>query len=342
MPGLFSNLNQRIALDLGSSYCRFWLDQEGLVLDQSSYLAVDQETGKVMAVGEQAKQMRGRVAAPVKVFQPVQQGQIVDDNLLKAMLKVFLQKASGQKHFFSPTVVVSLSTRASQITRMVLQQVLLELGARDVYLVDQPLAAAIGAGVPIADASGAFIFQLGAGVVEGVVLSLGKITNSVAAADLAGHAVDQQIKYYLHKQRQLKVGWEVVERVKQQLGAVELPNVRDQLQQEMLITGNDLASHSPQEIKLSSADIVGVFANLANDYERLLKDLLATIPPELTVDVIDKGLLLSGGLSQIKGLSEYLVNSLGVPVSVVDHPRLAVIKGLGTILEHWAEFKQSL
>ncbi len=333
---LFSRLNRRVGIDLGSSRTRIWVDQEGLVLDEPSLIAVDQKDQRVLAVGQEAKDMMGRVESYVKVFSPVSVPKLEDDELVKALLKVLLKKVSQKVYFFSPMMVVSLPTNTYPVMRDVLVKVLTDLGASEVLIVDQPLAAAIGAGVPIADAFGSFVLQMGEGVVEAAGLSLGKTVHTLST-NRAGLDMSQELVYWFRQQKKLKISRNIAEQVKHNLG-----NFSPEAQYKLSVTGSKLKDGSPQEIEVEVQEIRQVFNQYGEIYVDLVKKLLATVSPDLTVDVIDKGLLISGGLAQLSGLEAYLVEQLGIPVSLVDEPDLAVIRGVGVILEHSDEFKQSL
>jgi rod shape-determining protein MreB len=332
----FASFNRRLGIDLGSCRTRIWLEGEGLVLDEASVLAVDQSQHKVIAAGDKALEMQGRVDEPVKIFRPVEQPKIKDKEHLGALLKVFFQKASEQNYFFSPSILLSLASNVSPVVRQAAAQVVSDLGAKEVLIVSQPLAAAIGSGVPVADASGCFVLHLGGGVVEAAAVSLGKMIKS-QVSHKAGLSLDQHLQYFLRQEKQLKVSRRRTEDIKINLGTLN-----SSLDYQMTVSGNDLAKGAPKEIELMTQDIFPVMDYFAQDYQLLVKKLLATVPPDLTTDLIDKGLLLSGHLAQLDGLEQYLVKGLGLPVSVVDEPELAVIHGLGTILKHLEEFKQSL
>ncbi len=336
MLQFFTSLNRRLGIDLGSCRTRIWLGGEGLVLDEASVLAVDQSQHKVIAAGDKALEMQGRVDEPIKIFRPVEQPKIKDKEHLAALLKVFFQRVSEQNYFFSPSIILSLASNASPVVKQAAAQVVSNLGAKEVLIVSQPLAAAIGAGVPVADASGCFVLHLGGGVVEAAAISLGKMIKSQVSYK-AGLSLDQHLQYFLRQEKQLKVSRRRAEEIKRNLGTLNT-----KLDYQMAVSGNDLAEGSPREVELTTQDVLPVISFFAEGYQLLVKELLVNVPPDLTTDLIDKGLLLSGHLAQLDGLEQYLVERLGLPVSVVDEPELVVVQGLGTILQHLEEFKQSL
>lgn len=331
-----SQLTQVIGLDLGSSRTRIWTGKDGLVLDEPTCLAVDERTNKVVAVGQEAIEMQGRVGPSVALYRAVQRGRLYDLDVARALLRVFLQRVMKSSSFFRPIMMVSLPANSTEVDQVAMTELLYSVGAREVYTISQPLAAAIGAGVPVADTSGSFVLQLGSGLAEAGIISLASLVTSESHRHAGGEA-DLKIKKQVRDETGLDISSEAAERLKREIGSL-LPTA----DKEQLVTGQDLIESSPKEVKISSAQIRPPLLSLATQYETMIKRLFAQIPPELTTDVIDKGMLLSGGFSQLRGLDVFLVNHLGIPVTVVEEPDLAVIKGIGTALEHLDLFKESL
>lgn len=333
---VLDSLNQTIGLDLGTTRTRIWVAGQGVVLDEPTCLAVDSRSQKVLAVGEEAQAMTGRVSQPITLHYPIQKGHVYDMDAGRALLKVFLQKVLKSRAFFRPIIMASLPASATQAQRVAMVELLYSVGAREVYTIAQPLAAAIGAGVPIADASGSFIVQMGSGVVEAAVISLASLIR-FEATHMAGDAADNAIKQAVRKKLNLHISLETARKVKQRVVAVGA-----EVQKEMLVTGQDAMESSPKEVNLETAMLQDVIHQFVSEYERMLKQLFVTMPPELTADVIDKGMLLSGGWAQLSGFETHLVSTLGIPVSVVDTPEQTVIKGIALALENLDLFKQSL
>jgi rod shape-determining protein MreB len=331
-----SKMTPLLGLDLGSSRTRLWTAEDGVVLDEATALAVDTRSHKVIAVGQEAQAMAGRVNPAVTLFHPVQGGRLYDSQTAQALLKVFFQKVLKSNYFLRPIIMVSVAADSTEADRLALSSLLYGVGAREVYTISQPLAAAIGAGVPIADASGSFIVHLGSGVVEGAVISLGSLVRSESTL-LAGSQMDIRIQQALKQRAELLVSLEMAERLKKTVASID-----PSLHREALTTGQDMAVSSPKEVKVTSAMLLPTLTDVVKQYQKVLQRLLSHMPPELTVDVIDKGMLLSGGLAQLAGLDQHLVRHLGIPVSVVENPDRAVIKGIGTALEHLDLFKESL
>lgn len=329
-------LNRQIGIDLGSSKTRIWCNQDGLIIKQASAIAVHQQSKKVVAVGDEAAEMQGRVNKNIKVYFPIQKGRIYDLELVKAMLKVFLQKHLTKSILFNPEMMIVIPSSLTQAMKKVYIELLYSLGANRAYTLSAPLAAAIGSGVPIADASACFIFQLGAGIVEAAIISLGSVVKAVTSYQ-AGNILKEKIIYQVFKERKMRISQESAELLKKTVISLD-----PDYQQEILMTGKSLKQSAPIELLIKTEDMNQMINKYVNQYLVLLKQMLSEIPAELMVDSIEKGLLLSGGLAQLNGLVDYLVEDLGIPVSVVDEAESVVIKGAATVLEHLPEFEQSL
>ena len=340
MSKFFSSFNRCLGLDLGSSRTRVWLKNnqavEPILLDEPSLIAVDQVQNKVVAIGQAAADMQGRVGGQVKVFSPICHPKITDDELLRVFLKLLLRQLNQKVYLFSPTMLVSLPSSVYPVMREVVVEVLTELGANEVFIIDQSLAAAIGAGIPVADASGSFLLQLGAGVVEASAISLTKIVQTQTSFK-AGNDIRQELIYWFADNKHLKISQSIAQQVLQNLG-----NLSDEANFKLGIIGLAIKEQQPLEVEVRAQEVRQVIEAYGQQYVILMKKLLAMVPPDLTIDVIDKGLLLSGGLSKLAGLEQYLVEQLKIPVSTVDDPDLAVIRGVGLVLQHLDEFKTSL
>lgn len=332
---LFQKLFRHIGIDLGSTRVRIWDPDLGVVIDEPTAIAVDNQTGKVVAVGHDAAQMKGRLAGQVTVHHPVQAGLIDDPQILQGFLQVLLQKVITSPYFFRPVVMVSLPSYADPVAKQAMIEVLYQVGAREVYTIAQPLAAAIGAGVPIADASGSFVLHAGGGVVEGGIISLGSLVASQTELH-AGLVADELIQQAVAAEYQLRVSQEVADRIKREIGGIGLS------EGQYLASGQDVGSGAPREVMVQAEVISLALQPLADRYLQLMQRLLEKVPPELTVDVIDKGMLMSGGLAQLAGLDQFLVEELGVSAAVVEDTDRVVITGIGTALQHLDLFKESL
>ncbi len=331
-----SKLNRKVGIDLGSARTRIWVQDHGIVVDEPSLIAVNQNNQKVMAVGQQAQAMQGRVNDQIQVFAPLRYPKISDDSLTKGMLKVLLRQASQEVYFFSPTMLVALPSHTYPVTRQAIVKILTELGASEVWAVDQTLAAAIGSGVPTADASGTFILQLGASAVEAASISMSRIVNSFACSQ-AGIDMCRELKYWFKEHQQLKISLEIAQHVQQQLGQVKAGE-----SQLLTVSGQDFQDESLRELQFEAQELEPIIMRYGDLYVDLVKKLMANASPTLVTDIADKGLLLSGGLAQLEFLEMYLINQLDLPAFCVDEPDLSVIHGVGAILDHLSEFKDSM
>lgn len=335
-PTIFQKFFRKIGLDFGSSRIRVCSETEGILIDQPACIAVDSSSGQVIAVGKDAAAMSGRVDPKIIIHWPIRNGVLYDATTAGALLKVVLQPILRSALLYGPVMMVSVPGGSTENQRESMSSLLYELGAREVYTIAQPLAASIGAGVPIADSSGSFVLHLGEGVVEAAVISLGTMVECQSNW-YGGAFLKQQIKLAVNTERKLQISQATA-----QLLLHSIATVKPDEGGELLITGKDAATRSPKEIKISAQTLQVPVASMVKRAERSIQQLLSQIPPELTVDIIDKGLLLSGGLAQLQSLDSYLIQTLGMPVAVIDEPDLAVIKGIETALQHLDEFKESL
>ncbi len=333
---IFEKLNKKIGIDLGSSRTRIWVDGSGVVIDEPTCIAFDKKSKTVLAVGDAAAQMDGRVGEHIEVSYPVVGGKIYDMLATTTLLKIWLNQVVGMIALYNPIIMASIPVSATQADREITTQVLYALGAGEAYTIAQPLAAGIGAGVPIADASGSFLLHLGAGLVEGVIVSLGSVIVS-QSSEYAGEYLSNSISLFTQKNLDLKISKKTASTLKKEVVSIEFNS-----QREKLVAGQDTVDESPKELLVKSKDLLGHTVSYMEKVEELVVSLLSKMPPELAVDVIDKGLLLTGGTAKLHGIEIFFVEKLGIPVSVVDNSDTAVIDGIGQALENLDLFRKSL
>ena len=331
-----SFLSQQVAIDLGSSATRIWIPGQGVVVDEPTAIAIEAANNKVLAVGSAAQEMMGRVSQTLTVSSPLKNGVIVDLDLTVAMVKVFLQKVLKAPFFFRPTVAVSVPSAATDTDRQVIFEAMMQLGAGEVVIVDQILAAAIGAGVPIADASGSLVCQLGAGLAEVGMISLGSVIAS-QSSPFAGDELDERLQRLVRQQTSLAIGRTAARQLKEKVASF-----LSDASHNMRVAGQDIVAKVPQEKLIESTDLRPLLVLLLAEYMKLIRQVLAKVPPELTADVIDKGMLLSGGLAKMEGLGQALTEQLQLPVAVVDDPQLSAVRGISQILENLDLFRESI
>ncbi|MDH5533030.1 MAG: rod shape-determining protein [Candidatus Pacebacteria bacterium] len=332
---LLSKLDKLIGIDLGTSRVRVWSKGQDIVIDEPPCIATDMNSGQVLAVGSEAAEMEGRVGSDIKVSWFIVDGQISNARLAKAYFKLLFKKNFGEFILIKPVVMISIPTNLPQTKKDLFSEIFYDLGMSEVYTISQSLAAAIGAGVPVADASGCFILQMGAGIVEGAVISMGRVVVTDFSYN-AGNFLSEKIAWEVKKETLIELPDHEVEQVKKfvHLGLKEKKKIK--------VSGQDLKKRVPKEINVENETILPVVEKVVEKYVELLNNILSKIPPELTTDVIDKGLLLSGEYSNLKGLEEYLIKELKISVSLVDDQEKSVIKGISFVLENLHLYKESL
>jgi rod shape-determining protein MreB and related proteins len=329
-----SQINPLLGVDLGTSRTRIWCQGKGVVIDQPMMIATNTRTQKVIAIGQDAAEMEGRVQPQIKLHHPVKNGKIFDASAVKTMLQIWLQQILGLRYLLSPVIMVSVPAGCTQAGQQAVIETFYQLGAREVYTIAQPLAAAIGAGVPIADASGTLIFHLGAGVIEAGVISLGSLVRH-QSSELAGNYFDQVLQKKILSQYRVELSLETIRELKHKLPLLNPTN------QTIAVVGRSSDGRAPKEIEVKTTDLANETIKIVAGYSKLLESLLTEIYPELTADILDKGMLLSGGLAQLIGLDYWLADQLRIPTAVVENPDTAVIEGIKTALENLDDFKQS-
>jgi len=349
---ILARLEKLIGIDLGTSRVRIWSKKDGFVFDEAACVAISAQSGRVLAVGDEALEMEGRVGEEISVQWLMEDSQLVDPDLIKAFFKLVFKKIFGEFVLFKPVAMISVPTNLVSTKKELLSEVFYDLGMGEVFTISQPLAAAIGAGVPVADASGCFIVQLGAGSAECAVISMGRVVMSEVSFR-AGNFLGEKIAWEIKKNTLVEVGKKEIELIKKKLNfsaqkrdfkKEALGGVKSRLKNgaRIKVVGNDLKFKTPREIEVEDELLRPVLLGIFEKYRQLIADLLADIPPALTTDVIDKGLLLSGGLAQLGGLEEFLISELKISVSIVDEPDWAVIKGIEVVLENIDLYRESL
>lgn len=331
----FSRLDRLIAIDLGSSRVRVWSKSKEIVYDEPPSIAISKKTDQVLAIGFDAFDMSGRVGEDIEVQAIIDEGQIVNADLAKAYFKLLFKKVFGEFIIIRPVVMISVPTSIPKTKKELFSEIFYDLGVGEVYTISQTLAAAIGSGVPVAEASGCFILQMGRGVVEASVISMGRVLVTDYSLK-AGDYLSKKIAWEVKKDTLLELPQKEIKRIKQfiQIGAKN--------NKKITVSGHDLKKRVPREIELSNDFLVEIVKIVVDEYVRLLNKVMAKIPAELTTDVIDKGLLLSGTFANLDGFEEYLVGKLKIPVSTVDETNLTVIKGMSLVLDNLQLYKESL
>ncbi|KKU57256.1 MAG: Rod shape-determining protein mreB [Candidatus Amesbacteria bacterium GW2011_GWA2_47_11b] len=330
-------LAKRIAIDLGTANTVVWVAGRGIVMNEPTVVAMGVEDGRVVAVGNEAKEMLGRTPGNIVASRPMRDGVIADYAVTEAMLRYFIQKVCGRVFLFKPEVMICVPAGVTQVERRAVLDATLSAGAKVAYLIDEPLAAAIGAKIPIAAASGNMIMDIGGGSAEAAVISLGGVVVHKSVR-VAGNKVDEAITTYLRRKYNLLVGETTAEYVKLKIGSaivLEKP-------EEMEVKGRDNVTGLPRAVAITSTEITEAIRPTLLQIIGAAKGVLEETPPELASDIIDKGIVMSGGTSMLRNLDRLMTELMGVPCHVAEDALLCVVRGTGVALENIDLYKRSI
>jgi rod shape-determining protein MreB len=327
----------KIGIDLGTSKSIVFVPKKGVVFQEPSVVAVSLLDNKILAVGKEAKEMLGRTPAEIKIYRPLKDGVIADFRVTLAMIRYFLRKTLGFFRFIKPEILVSIPAGATSTERRALVEAGKEAGAREVFVAKEPILAALGAGIPIESCSGNMIVDIGGGTSEVAVISLGGIVTANSVR-VAGDKIDQAISDYIRKRYNLAVGEQMAEEIKIKIGTA-LPEKEPK---EMEVKGRDLVSGLPRNIKIDSNEICQAISDVLEEIIQAIKITLRETPAELSADVMEKGMVLSGGGSLLRNLPQLFEKAIGIPTILAEEPVLCVAKGTGIILKNLDLYKRSL
>ncbi len=330
-------LSRRVGIDLGTTYTLVHLPGRGIVLNEPSVVAISMIDKKVLAVGDEAKEMIGRTPDTIIALRPLKDGVIADYRVTEAMLRYFINKALGGVRFLRAEVMIAVPGGITSTERRAVIDATLAAGAKAAYIIKEPIAAAIGANIPIGSPSGHMIIDIGGGTSEIAVISLGGIVVN-SSVRIGGNKLDYAIQEYVRKKYGLAIGERTAEDIKITVGSALI--MEDKLS--MDVRGRDMISGLPKTITIISDDITEAIQNELTGIIQAVKNVLQDTPPELSADVMDKGMVLSGGSSQLRNIDKLLANAIGVPAYVADEPALCVARGTGVALDHLESYKRSI
>ena len=330
-------LRKRLAIDLGTANTLVWIAGEGIVANEPTVVAVSAEDNAVVAVGEEAKRMLGRTPESLIASRPMRDGVIADYQVTKAMLRYFINKAVGKFTLFRPDVMVCVPAGCTQVERRAALDATLEAGAAHAYLIDEPLAAAIGANIPVSAPSGHMILDIGGGSAEAAVISLGGVVTHKSVR-VSGNKIDEAVQNYLKKKHNLIIGDQTSEEIKLKLGSA----IPLQKEEKLEISGRDLVFGLPRTVTVTSTQVTVAIKPTLLQMVGAVKAVLEDTPPELAADIIDKGIIMSGGTSMFRNLNRFVTEETGVPAHVADEPLLCVVRGTGLVLENIELWKRSV
>ncbi len=329
--------SKKLGIDLGTANTLVYVPGKGIVLNEPSVVAVSEQDNKILAVGLEAKAMIGKTPESIIAYRPMKDGVIADYRVTEAMLRYYIGKALGKWNLTKPEVLVSVPAGVTSTERRAVIEAAIRAGARNAYVVKEPILAAIGAGIPIHEPKGNMIVDIGGGTTDVAVISLGGIVASTSVK-CAGNRTDQAIADYIKKTFNLSIGDKTAEEVKIQIGSA-IP-----LEEELTMTikGRDFVSGLPRSVDVKTNEIVKAIAKELKEMLQAIKDVLQETPPELSADIIDHGITLTGGSSQLRNLAELVFRRTGVKANVAEDPLFCVAKGTGIALEHLDTYKRSI
>ena len=332
--GIFS---KKLGIDLGTANTLVFVPGRGIVLNEPSVVAVSEMDNKILAVGVEAKNMVGRTPDNIIAYRPMKDGVIADYRVTEAMLRYFINKALGRWNIAKPDVMVSVPAGVTGTERRAVIEAAIRAGAKNAYVVKEPILAAIGAGIPIHEPVGHMVVDIGGGTTDVAVISLGGIVAS-KSVKVAGNRIDAAIADYIKKSFNLSVGDKTAEDIKINIGSA-IP-----LEEELVMTikGRDFISGLPRSIEIKSNEIVKAIAGELREMIKAMKDVLQETPPELSADIIDQGIIMTGGTSQLRNFPELVLRRIGVKARLADDALYCVVKGTGIALEHLDVYKKTI
>lgn len=336
-------LSKRIGIDLGTANTLVYLAGEGIILNEPSVVAVTAEEDRVVAVGHEAKEMLGRTPGNIVALRPLRDGVIANYTITEAMLSYFIDKACGKSRFFKPEVMVCIPSGVTQVERRAVLDATMSAGAKVAYLIEEPLAAAIGAKVPIAQAAGHMVVDIGGGSTDAAVISLGGVVVHHSVR-VAGNKIDEAISNYTKKKFNLLIGERTAEEIKIGIGNALLTDEvkKENEPKKVEIRGRDSISGLPRTIEITQAQVNEAIRPVLLEIIAAVKGALEQTPPELASDIIDKGIVMTGGTSLLANFDKLMTQVTGVPCHVAEDALLCVVRGTGVALENIELYKRSI
>ncbi|SEJ91210.1 rod shape-determining protein MreB [Propionispira arboris] len=328
MWNLFGGLSHDMGIDLGTANTLVHVKGKGIMLREPSVVAIQRDNGEVLAVGEEAKQMIGRTPGNIVAVRPMKDGVIADFDVTQAMLKYFIRKAMNTKSFVRPRVVIGVPSGVTEVEKRAVVDAAMQAGAREAYLIEEPMAAAIGAGLPVEEAMGSMVVDIGGGTTEIAVISLGGIVTS-RSIRIGGDEMDDAISQYIKKTYNLMIGERTSEAIKIEIGSAIVPTG----DASMDIRGRDLVSGLPKTLTIKSSEIKEALSEPIQKIIEAVKGTLEKTPPELAADVMDHGIMMTGGGALLRNLDKLLSHETGMPVLVAEDALSCVGEGTGKSLE---------
>lgn len=336
--GLFSRFSRDMGIDLGTANTLVYVAGRGIVLQEPSVVAIDQATKTPLAVGSEAKKMLGRTPGNIQALRPLRDGVIADFDMAEIMLKHFIRRVHEGQYLVSPRIVIGIPSGVTGVERRAVMEAASQAGAREVYLVDEPVAAAIGAGLPVSEPTGNMIVDIGGGTTEVAVLSLKGIVLSESVR-VAGDELNDSISYYMKRVHNLVIGERTAEEIKIQIGSA-YPTRKEEAKLE--VRGLHLLSGLPRTVSIQPAEIRESMTEPLSVIVEAVKRTLERTPPELAADIIDRGIMLAGGGALLRGLDDLISSETGIAVHIAEDPLSCVVLGTGKVLENFKSLERVL
>jgi rod shape-determining protein MreB len=326
MPSLFSFFSTDLAIDLGTANTCVYVSGKGIVINEPSIVAVDRRTGQIQAVGGEAKQMLGRVPGRIEAIRPMREGVIADFDAAEKMLTYFIRKAHNRS-WVRPRIVIGIPAEVTQVEQRAIKDSAFRAKASEVYLVEEAVAAAVGAGMPITEPCGNMVADIGGGTTDIAVISLSGVVHS-RTVRVAGNRMDEAIIQHVKKAHSLLIGERTAERIKIEVGSAAALDEQTTIE----VKGRHLVEGVPQTVTVTDEEIRGALAETVDVIADAVRDTLERTPPELSADIYDRGIVMTGGGALLKNLDKRLSQEVGVPVTVADNPLQSVVLGTGEML----------
>ncbi len=326
-----------IGIDLGTANTLVHLKGKGIVVREPSVVAINKYTGEVLSVGDEAKSMIGRTPGNIMAIRPLKDGVIADFDTTQSMLKYFIRKACANNNIFKPRVVICVPSGVTEVEKRAVEEAAYQAGSKEVYLIEEPMAASIGAKLPVEEPTGSMVVDIGGGTSEVAVISLGGIVTSKSLR-IGGDELDDAIIHYVKKEYNLMIGERTAEELKLKIGLAYPKEEEDTME----IRGRDLLTGLPKHLELTSNEILSALKEPVHAIVDAIKVTLEKTPPELASDVMDRGIMLTGGGALLRGLDQLIIHETGMPVNIAEDPLDCVVLGTGKVLDEIQTLKKVL
>ncbi len=328
---------RRVGIDLGTTNILIYIPGKGIVIDEPCVVALETSTNKIMAIGMEAKKMLGRTPESIVAAHPLKDGVIASYRITESMLRYYLNRLSGRLRLIRPDIMIAIPAGVTSTERRAVVDACNHAGAKNAFTIKEPIAAALGAKIPIASSSGNMIIDIGGGTSEVAVIALGDVVAS-ASVRVGGNKIDQAIANYIRKKYNLIIGEQTSEDIKIEVGSV-MPQKKELT---MEVSGSNTITGLPESIIVTTEDVMNAIREELNEIMGAVKTVLQKTPPELAADVMDKGIVMTGGGSLLRDIDKLLTRVTGVPCQVAEDPRLCVVRGTGIAVEHLDDYKRSI